>query len=75
MTAVTIQELSLSWILVSSISEQKASVGLFFSSVLKNGKFRNLPSVSRFKKPLLIYFKTDENSIFDVHNPICIISL
>ena len=33
-------------------------------------KIRNLPSVSGFKKSLLIYFKAAENSIFDVHNPI-----
>ena len=31
---------------------------------------RNLPSLSRFKKSLLIYFKTDENLVFNVHNPI-----
>ena len=35
-----------------------------------DAKIRNLPSISRFKKSLLIYFRTDENSIFDVHNPI-----
>ena len=35
-----------------------------------DAKIRNLPSISRFKKSLLIYFKTDENSIFDVHNPV-----
>ena len=33
-------------------------------------KIRNLPSLSRFKKSFLIYLKTDENSIFYVHNPI-----
>ena len=27
-------------------------------------------SNSRFKKSFLIYFKADENSVFDVHNPI-----
>ena len=37
-----------------------------------NAKIRNLPSVSKFKKSLFIYFKTDENSIFDVHNPLVI---
>ena len=35
-----------------------------------DAKIRNLPSVSRFKKSLLIYFKTDESSIFDIPNPI-----
>ena len=35
-----------------------------------DAKIRNLPSVSGFKKSLLIYFKTDEKSIFYVHNPI-----
>ena len=34
-----------------------------------DAKIRNLPSVFRFKKLLLIYFKTDENLIFGVHNP------
>ena len=34
-----------------------------------DAKLRNLPPVSRIKKSLLTYFKTDENSIFDVHNP------
>ena len=34
-----------------------------------NAKIRNLPSVCIFKKLLLIYVKTDENSVFDVHNP------
>ena len=31
---------------------------------------RNLPPFSRFIKSFLIYFKNDENSIFNVHNPI-----
>ena len=35
-----------------------------------NAKIRNLPFAFRFKKSLLIYFKTDKNSVFDVHNPI-----
>ena len=35
-----------------------------------DAKLRNLPSLSRFKKLLSVYFKTDENSIFDVHNAI-----
>ena len=34
-----------------------------------DAKLRNLPSVSITKKSLLTYFKTDENSVFDVHNP------
>ena len=37
MTVVTNQELSQSRNLINSIAEQKASVTLFFSSVLKNG--------------------------------------
>ena len=35
-----------------------------------DAKIRNLSSIFRFKKSQLIYFKTDENSVFDVHNPI-----
>ena len=35
-----------------------------------DAKLRNLPSFSRFKKLLSVYLKTDQNSIFDVHNPI-----
>ena len=35
-----------------------------------DAKIRNLPCRYRFKKSFLIYLKTDENSIFDVHNPI-----
>ena len=47
----------------------------FSSSYIKvwnklDAKIRNLLSVSRFKKSLLVYFKTDENSVFDVHNSI-----
>ena len=33
-------------------------------------KIINLSSVSKYKKSLLIYFKTDENAIFDARNPI-----
>ena len=33
-------------------------------------KIRNLLFIYRFKNLLSIYFKTDENSIFDVHKPI-----
>ena len=35
-----------------------------------DAKIRNLPSVSRLKTLLLIFFQTDENSVFGVHNPI-----
>ena len=35
-----------------------------------DAKIRNLPSVSRFKRSFLIYFKTNENSTFEAQNPI-----
>ena len=35
-----------------------------------DAKIRSLPFVSGLKKLILIHFKTDENSIFDAHNPI-----
>ena len=59
--------LYLYWNLLNSIPEQNASITFSFPSVLKKGN--KLPSVSRIKKMLLIYYKTDDNSIFDVHNP------
>ena len=33
-------------------------------------KIKNLPSLSTFKKALLVFCKTEENSLFNVHNPI-----
>ena len=33
-------------------------------------KIENLPSLSTFKKALLVFCKTEENSLFNVHNPI-----
>ena len=53
----------------SEILEQKKSFSnTFFLFCIKEGskldaKIRNLSSISRFKKLLLIYFQTDENSI------------
>ena len=75
MTAVTIQELSQSRNLLNSYTRTKSFSNTFFPFCIKewnklDAKIKNLPWVSRFKKSLLIYFKTDENSIFDVHNPI-----
>ena len=32
-------------------------------------KIKNLPSLSTFKKALLVFCKTEENSLFNVHNP------
>ena len=61
-TAVTLQQLSRNQNLLNSIAEQEAPVTLYFPSVLKSGT----------RWLLLICFKTDENSIFDVRNPICI---
>ena len=75
MTAVTIQELSKSRNLLNSIPEQKASVTLSSPSVLKyetswiiKSEIYHLPPDS--KKLLLTYFKTNENLIFNVHNPV-----
>ena len=53
-------------------SRTKSFSTTFFSFCIKewnklDAKIRNLSSVSRFR---LIYFKTDENSVFGVHNPI-----
>ena len=59
MTAVTIQELCQIWNLLNSIEEQEASVTISFPSVLKNGT-----------SCMLICYKSDENSFFDIHNPI-----
>ena len=33
-------------------------------------KIKNLPSLSTFKKALLVFCKTEENSLFNVHSPI-----
>ena len=47
-----------------------AAVTIFCKDLNKlDPKIRNLPSASRFKKLLLIYFKTDEILVFNVHNP------
>ena len=77
MTAVTIQELSQSRNLLNTIPKTKSFSNTFFLFCIKewnklDAKIRNLPSVSRFKKSFLIYFKTDENLIFDAQNPIAI---
>ena len=74
MTAVTIQEFSQSWNLLNSIAGQK-SLTLSFLSILKDGTSWILKSeIYRLfpdsKKSLFIYFETDENSIFDVLNPV-----
>ena len=33
-------------------------------------KIKNLPSLSTFKKAILVFCKTEEDSLFNVHNPI-----
>ena len=33
-------------------------------------KIKNLPSISTFKKAPLVFCKTEENSLFNAHNPI-----
>ena len=72
---ITIQKLSRSRNLVSFATEQKALVPLSFPSVLKNGTSWMIKSEIYHpfldsKNCFLICFKTDENSIFDVHNSI-----
>ena len=64
MTIVKIQELSQSQNLLNSIAVQKVSLTLSFPFLLNkvDTETGNLPSVSRFKKSLLVYFKTDENT-------------
>ena len=75
--ALTIQKLSQSRNLTEFYTRTKSFINTFFPLCIKewnklDAKIRNLPFASRFKKSLLIYFKTDENSIFDAHNPISI---
>ena len=64
MTIVKIQELSQNQNLLNSIAVQKVSLTLSFPFLLNkvDTEIGNLPSVSRFKKSLLVYFKTDENT-------------
>ena len=69
MIAVTIQELSQSRNLLSSIPKQKASVTLSFPFVLKNRTSSLLKSEIYHPLPDSAYFKTYENLNFDVHNP------
>ena len=66
MTAVTIQELKSKSELTKFYIRTKNFSNTFFSFCIKewyklDAKIRNLGSVLRFKKLLLIYFKTDEN--------------
>ena len=54
-------------------TKSKSVSNTFFPFYIKewtnlDAKIRNLPCLYRFKKSFLIYLKTDENSIFDVHN-------
>ena len=56
-------------------SRTKSFSNTFFSLCIKewnklDAKIRNLPFVSKFIKLQLIYFLTDGNSIFNIHNPI-----
>ena len=75
MTYIPIQEHSKSEQIYTQFYSRTKSFGsTFFPFCIKewnklDTKIRNLSSVSKFKKSLLICSKTDENSIFDVHNP------
>ena len=56
-------------------SRTKSFSNSFFPYCIKewkklDTKIKNLPSLSTFKKPLLVFCKTEENSLFNVHNPI-----
>ena len=53
----------------------KSCSNSFFSYCIKewnklDTKIKNLPSLSTFKKALLVFCKTEENSLFNVPNPI-----
>ena len=56
-------------------SRTKSFSNSFFPFCIKewnklDTKIKNLPSVSTFKRALLVFRKTEENSLFNVHNPI-----
>ena len=73
-TGTIVQETKQSWNLVNSLPELKVLV-TFFPYCIKewnklDTKIKNLPSLSTFKKALLVLCKTEEHSLFNVHNPI-----
>ena len=56
-------------------SRTKSFSNSFFPYCIKewkklDTKIKNLPSLSTFKKALLVFCKTEKNSLFNVHNPI-----
>ena len=56
-------------------SRTKSFSNSFFPYCIKewkklDTKIKNLPSLSTFKKAILVFCKTEENSLFNVHNPI-----
>ena len=56
-------------------SRTKSFSNSFFPYCIKewsklDTKIKNLRSLSTFKKALLVFCKTEENSLFNVHNPI-----
>ena len=56
-------------------SRTKSLSNSFFPYCIKewnklDTKIKNLPSLSTFKKALLVFCKTEENSLFNVYNPI-----
>ena len=80
-TDTTVQETNQIWNLAKSnlelsqfFSRTKSFSNSFFPYCIKewsklDTKIKNLPSLSTFKKALLVFCKTEENSLFNVHNP------
>ena len=55
----------------------KSFINSFFRYCIKDWnkldtEIKNLPSLSTFKKALLVFCKTEENLLFNVHNPIVV---
>ena len=74
-TGTTVQETKQSWNLVNSLPKLKALVTLSFPTALKNGTSQTQKSKAYHpfllsKKRSQFFCKTEENSIFNVHNPI-----
>ena len=74
-TDTTVQETNQIWNLANSLAELKVSVTLSFPTALRNGtsKIRKSKIYHPFllsKKALLVFYKTEENSLFNVHSSI-----
>ena len=67
-TGTTAQETNQSWNLANSLPELKVLVILSFPTVLRNGTSQIRKS--KIYHPLLVFCKTEENSLFNAPNPI-----